>query len=88
MDDVFQVEGTANGHSKNGNLLVAWESTITKPLIKEFTCRWITKGRVKIIRASSNTAASGIGYLDFGTGNCDNQATVTINGVSHQITLH
>ncbi len=88
MDDVFQVEGTANGLSKNGNMLVAWQSTITKPLIKEFGCRWITEGKVKIIRASSNTAASWIGYLDYGTGNCDNLATVTINGVSYQITLH
>jgi len=88
MDDVFQVEGSANGLSKNGNMLVAWQSTVIKPLVKEFQCRWITEGTVKIVRASSNTAASWIGYLDYGTGNCDNLATITINGVVYQITLH
>jgi len=26
--------------------------------------------------------------LDYGTGTCDNKATITINGVTHIITLH
>lgn len=88
FDDIFQIEGSANGLAKNSNLLVSWQSTITHPLVKEFECRWITEGTVKIARTSSNTAASWIGYLDYGTGNCDNQATVTINGTTYQITLH
>lgn len=84
----FQVEGSASGLAKNGNLLVAWKSTITQPLIKKFACRWIEQGVVTIVRASSNTAASWTGYLDYGAGVCDNQATITINGVVYQITLH
>lgn len=87
-DDVFQIEGSANGRAQKGNLLVAWQSTITSPLIKNFECRWIVQGTVKVVRASTSANTSWTGLLDYGNGNCDNQATVTINGVTHQITLH
>lgn len=87
MDDIFKVEGNASGRVQRGNLIVRWESNIIEPLVKRFNCRWIVKGRVRTVRV--NTASNGpwVGVLDFGTGNCDNQAVVTINGVSHQITL-
>lgn len=85
-DDAFKVEGYANGTARRGNLIVAWQSTITEPLWKRFNCRWITKGKVKTVRGS-NTNSPWVAILDFGTGNCDNQATLTINGVVHQITL-
>ncbi|HVT83966.1 MAG TPA: hypothetical protein VHD35_02125 [Chitinophagaceae bacterium] len=87
-DDAFQIEGSANGRAQKGNLLVAWQSTITSPLIKNFECRWIVQGTVKVIRASSNANTSWTGYLDYGNGNCDNQATATVNGVTYQISLH
>ncbi len=87
-DDAFQLEGSASGRAQKGNLLVAWESSITQPLVKTFECRWIVQGIVKVVRASTNANTSWVGYLDYGIGNCDNQATATINGVTHQITLH
>lgn len=87
-DDAFEIEGSANGKAKKGNLLVAWQSTITTPLVKTFECRWIVQGVVKIVRASSNANTSWTGYLDYGNGNCDNKATATVNGVMHQISLH
>ncbi len=86
-DDVFKVEGTAYGTARRGNLLVAWQSTITEPLIKRLNCRWIVKGRVRTVRANTSVNSQWTAVLDFGGGNCDNQAVVTINGVSHQITL-
>ncbi len=86
-DDAFKVEGTAQGTAKRGNLLVAWQSTITEPLFKRFNCRWIVKGRVRTVRLNTNVNSQWVGVLDFGAGNCDNQAVLTINGVSHQITL-
>lgn len=86
-DDVFKIEGTANGRVKRGNLLVRWESAITEPLMRRFTCRWIVKGRIRTVRASLPTNSPWIAVLDFGAGTCDNQATLTINGVSRQITL-
>lgn len=88
QDDGFKIEGTAEGQSKKGNLLVAWQSTITDPLIKRYYCHWITKGSVKVDRVSSNANNRWEAILDFGTGTCDNLATLTINGASYNITLH
>lgn len=88
LDDVFKVEGSARGQVKRDNLIVAWESNILDPLIKKFNCRWIVKGTVKTVRIASNVTPRWVAVLDFGAGNCDNQAVITINGVPHQITLH
>ena len=88
QDDIFRIEGSSSGNAKRGNLLVAWQSSITVPLIKKFSCRWIVEGRVRTIRVNNNTTSPWIAIMDFGNGNCDNQATVIINGVTHQITLH
>lgn len=87
LDDIFKITGAANGRVKRGNLIVLWQSTITEPLFKRFNCRWIVKGRVRTIRANTNANSPWVAVLDFGAGNCDNQAVITINGVSHQITL-
>lgn len=87
LDDIFRIEGSSNGKVKRGDLLVRWESTITEPLIKRFNCRWIVKGRIRIVRANTATTGPWVAILDFGQGICDNQATVTINGTTHQITL-
>ena len=82
-DDIFSITGSGQGQVKRGNLLAGWESSITEPLIKRLTCRWIVKGRIRTVRVNSTWIA----ILDFGNGNCDNQAIMTINGVPHQITL-
>lgn len=78
LDDVLKVTGGARGANSAGH---TWSSTIIDPLIKKFTCRWIVKGTVKIVRNSREA------LLDYGNGNCDNQATITINGVTNTITL-
>ena len=88
FDDIFKIEGSSSGNAKRGNLLVAWQSSITVPLIKRFNCRWIVQGRVRTVRVNNNTTSPWVAILDFGTGTCDNQATITINGVTHQISLH
>lgn len=86
-DDVFRIEGHSRGRARRGTLLVAWESNVIEPLIKRFLCRWIVKGKVRTVRINATTTTAWIAVLDFGNGNCDNQAVITINGVSHQITL-
>ncbi len=88
-DDAFKIEGNGNGLVRRGNLLVRWESTITEPLLRRLTCRWIVKGRVRTVRANlpDPNNSRWVAVLDFGTGGCDNQATITINGRTRQITL-
>jgi hypothetical protein len=88
-DDAFKIEGSANGLVKRGNLLVRWESAITEPLLRRLTCRWIVKGRIRTVRANlpDPNNSRWVAILDFGAGTCDNQAILTINGISRQITL-
>jgi len=78
-DDVFKITGNADGSNSNGN---SWTALITEPLIKKFACHWISQGTVKITRNNN------IAVLDYGDGNCNNKAVITINGVSHNIILH
>jgi len=79
LDDVFKITGTASGSNSAGN---TWTSAITDPLIKKFTCQWIVKGTVVITRNAH------VATLDYGNGNCDNQAVITVNGHTRIITLH
>ncbi|MEO7960445.1 MAG: hypothetical protein ABIR19_02795 [Ginsengibacter sp.] len=78
-DDVFQITGDAHGSSSNNN---SWTAEITDPLIKKNGCRWLSKGVVSISINNNK------GLLDYGSGDCDNNATITVNGVSHDIILH
>jgi len=90
IDGIFKITGSSRGRAQRGNLLVAWESSTVEPLIKRFLCRWIVKGRIKTVRLNTSANSPWVAVLDFGSGTpppCDNQATLTINGISHQITL-
>lgn len=87
-DDVLNVQGSAHGRVKHGNLIVIWNSEITEPLIKKYSCRWISKGKIRTMREGLPSNTPWVGFLDYGTGACDNQATLTVNGNTQQITLH
>ena len=83
LDDVFTISGHANGSVKKGDRFLQWATNITEPLTKKFVCRWITKGVITLNKGNIKVAV-----LDYGTGDCDNKATFTVNGVAHEITLH
>jgi hypothetical protein len=81
LDNVFEITGNSQGSRSNGN---SWTSVITQPVIRKTTCAWRVKGEITFTRNSNPNAA----VLDYGDGTCDNKATVTINGVIYNITLH
>ncbi len=82
LDDAIEITGNGSGTASfNGNML-QWSRTIQTPLLKRIACRWFVKGKVNITR-NARTA-----LLDFGNGTCDNQATLTSNGQTVNITLH
>lgn len=87
VDDIFRVTGGATGKVKRGNTLYAWASEITDPLIKKFTCRWISKGIIRVKRESLSNSSVWVSTLNYGNGDCDYKATLTINGVVHNIEL-
>ena len=56
---------------------------ISKPLIKHLDCFWIESGALTIDVANNPEVV-----VDFGTdGNCDNDATATVNGKVHNIKI-
>lgn len=87
LDDIYKIEGGAHGKVKRGDLLIAWNSEITDPLIKKFSCRWLVKGVIRIARLNLTTNSPWVAAINYGNGDCDNKAMVSINGVTHIITL-
>jgi hypothetical protein len=80
LDDVYMIDGTANGADVNGN---PFTLTITSPLRIALNCRWIESGTLEITPQGHATRT-----VDFGAGSCDAQATVTINGVTYPFTMN
>jgi hypothetical protein len=78
LDDIFSITGGGRGENSRG---ITWGHEVIEPLIKKFTCRWISKGVMRI--KFNNTG----GLLNFGDGRCDNKAELTINGTVRIITL-
>lgn len=77
-DDIYSIEGEASGINRKGN---TYTHTITSPLIVKNACRWIVQGTIELV-AGDKTA-----ILDYGMGECDNLATMTINGEVKEISL-
>lgn len=79
MDDVYSITGTANGTAVNANTFTV---TIDNPLIVALNCPYIQKGKLTLTPTSLSPR-----IIDFGGGACDNNATVTINGVVYEVTM-
>lgn len=77
-DNVYQITGNWTTTLPNGAVQT---SIITTPLRIRMNCIHIVSG---VITTTRNDVTA---TLDYGIGECDNVATVTINGVAHIITL-
>ena len=78
-DDECLITGTAAGVNING---VAYTNTITTALHWKRVCKFFVSGVIKIERAGKDPVD-----LNFGTGECDAKATVTMNGETKEILL-
>lgn len=79
-DDIYLISGTANGTRPNG---LTWEREIIIPLRVELACRFIVSGSIEL-----RPIDRPVRLLDYGNGDCDNIATVTINGETYTIYLN
>lgn len=77
MDNIFSITGSWTTTFPGGTRT----STITMPLRVRANCPFIVRGVITTVR-NNNTAV-----LDYGNGECDNQATLTVNGTTTTITL-
>lgn len=78
-DDIYLITGTASGIRPNG---LTWEREIINALRVELACRFIVSGTIEL-RPEDRP----VRLLDYGNGDCDNVATVLINGVTYTIYL-
>jgi len=79
IDDEYLITGSASGQNRKGE---AYSNTIIEPLQAALSCRWIKSGTVQIVKGETEA------LLDYGEGECDRFATVTIGDESKVITLH
>lgn len=81
-DDMYSITGTASGTSASGN---SYSATITSPLIRNMALgcrRHFVQGTVEVTPSNKPMRT-----IDFGTGACDDIATVTINNNTYTIHL-
>ena len=78
-DDECLVTGTASGTGLKG---IQYTKTITSALHWKRVCKFFVSGVLKIEREGSETIE-----LNYGEGECDASAIVTIGGESKEITL-
>ena len=78
-DDVYLITGSAQGTNAHGTSFTA---NITNALRREISCRHFVSGTFTLTPSGKATRT-----VDFGSGTCDDIATVTINGNVYTITL-
>jgi hypothetical protein len=78
-DDVFKITGTSFGINRKGN---NYDTEVITPNTVLTDCFQLTSGTVEV-----NVKNISKRLLNYGSGNCDRNAAVTINGKSHEVTL-
>lgn len=78
-DDVWQLTGTIEGTTSDD---VEWTAICSKPLIKKNSCKWFDSGTTVITPLKGSQCT-----IDYGTGTCDNKATITRDGKTIEVQL-
>ena len=87
-NDVFQLTEDSYGTEVLGDsTMVVWKSSTdpSNPIIKKASCSFRSQGALMINLKVNGSATDE--YLDYGNGDCDDQATLTTDGVDQVITL-
>lgn len=79
VDDEYSITGQAEGVNRYGD---PFEMVISEPLRVSFVCPWILSGKILCIPDDGIPRE-----LDYGNGNCDASATITVLENVYNITL-
>lgn len=79
LDDVFELTGSASGNDANTH---PFTLEISTPLVLQTGCAFIKQGTLIVSPANFND-----GNVDYGTGECDRQATIEVDGEVFNFTL-
>jgi hypothetical protein len=78
-DDEYEISGYTSGINR---FQKEFTVTIQNPLVVKMACRFIVQGSV-LIQVEGRPEA----ILDYGDGDCDSEATITVNGETKRIRL-
>jgi len=78
-DDKYMIEGQATGINRFGK---TYTRTVISPLMIATACRWIMLGTIEIQPEDHSLIV-----LDYGNGECDDIATITVDGQTKEINL-
>jgi hypothetical protein len=78
-DNVFSITGSASGTTITGQ---AFSNVITSPLVYKVACTYAVSGVIEI-----TPAGEPVRVLDYGNGECDNLATIVVNGYTINLIL-
>lgn len=79
-DDIYTINGTASGLDRKG---ASYTSSITASLNYNFSCSTFTSGILKIQVGNLSDR-----IIDFGSGNCDQIATLSFNGNEEELATY
>lgn len=79
-DDEYDITGSGSHTKATGKKFTV---NITSPLHIALNCNWIESGTVSILPQGATNPR----VLDYGNGNCDDSATITVNNKSKTIIL-
>jgi hypothetical protein len=79
LDNEYEITGSSNGINRNGT---PYTVSIVEPLVKEKLCPWVVSGVTEVV------VNDRLRSIDYGDGNCDRKATVTLpNGETKDILI-
>ncbi|OFX70683.1 MAG: hypothetical protein A2X12_09025 [Bacteroidetes bacterium GWE2_29_8] len=79
LDDEYSITGSSSGISKDNK---AYNVDVVTPLIIKTECKYITQGSLKLTVSGKKPIT-----IDYGSGDCDDKATVTVLGQEVEITM-
>ncbi|WP_276133597.1 hypothetical protein [Polluticoccus soli] len=79
-DDEYDITGSGSHTKATGK---TYAMNITSPLHVALNCNWIKSGSISILPQGATFPR----VLDYGNGNCDDSATITVNNKSKTIIL-
>ncbi|MBT6746267.1 MAG: hypothetical protein HOB26_06905 [Flavobacteriales bacterium] len=79
-DDKFEISGTSNGRTSNGN---EFDVEIADNLLYSMNCNWITQGSIDMDLGTSLSPR----IVDYGSGTCDENATVSYKNTTYELEM-
>jgi hypothetical protein len=78
-DNVYSLTGSSGGTTVTGQ---GFSNVITSPLIYKVACTWIVSGVIEV-----TPVGEPVRVLDYGNGECDNLAVITVSGYTINLIL-